>query len=143
MVAEIVRVAVSAPETRPPLESGVAPFRHWYVSVGWPWATTENCASEPAQRARLVGAETDKGTRSCAPMSTIGGEPAPVSGAPGSSKKRGRPATSVVVPTGTAPLFPASTTGEPAPGRRSPGGARKSGFAEIEPVPLTPSWLSL
>src|SRR5262249_36600342 len=89
-VAEIASVSVSAPETRPPLESGVVSLRHWYVSVGWPCATTENCASEPAQSARLVGAETESGTRSCAPMSTIGGGPIPVSGEPGSSKNRGK-----------------------------------------------------
>src|SRR5262245_39230949 len=46
-------------------------------------------------------------------MSTIGGVPTPVSGTRTSSINRGFPSRSVVVPTGTSELFPASINRDP------------------------------
>jgi len=46
-------------------------------------------------------------------MSTIGGVPTPVSTVLGSSTNRGLPSRSVVIPIGTASLFPASIQGKP------------------------------
>src|SRR5512143_1995057 len=70
-------------------------------------------------------------------MSTMPGGtlPTPVSGTSGSSKKRGSPRTSTVVPPGTRVLLPASTAGDPAPRRRSAGAPRKSGSAWVLPEP--------
>jgi hypothetical protein len=79
------------------------------------------------------------GTRSYAPMSTMGGVPDPVSATAGSSKKRGRPAISDVMPPGTAALFPESMADDPEPSRKSfPAGFTKSGFALMLPGPENP-----
>src|SRR5262245_31966745 len=124
----------------PPLLRLTPFLRHRYVSVGWPAAVTEKDAESPEQIVRFDGAVTVIGMRSYAPMSTIPGGtlPTPVSGTSGSSKKRGRPRTSNVVPPGTSELLPASTTGEDGPGRRSPGGPRKTGSASMLPDPAAP-----
>ena len=58
------------------------------------------------------------GWYSKAPMSTIGAVPAPVSTVDGSSRRRGAPARSVVVPAGIEALLPASMPGEPSPAAR-------------------------
>ena len=71
--------------------------------------------------------------------SRIGAVPAPVSALAGSSKKRGRPDKSVVMPGGTAALLPASTAGEPELSRQSPPPAfTKSGLELLLPVPGNP-----
>src|SRR5262249_62102112 len=127
-------------ETAPPWLRLTPFLRHWYVNVGCPVAVTENDAESPEQIVRFDGAVTVIGMRSYAPMSTIPGGtlPKPVSGMSGSSKNRGSPRTSSVVPPGTSVLLPASTTGEDGPGRRSPGGARKRGSASMLPDPAAP-----
>ena len=53
-------------------------------------------------------------------MSTIGGVPLPVFGVNGSSRKRGNPRMSCVMPMGTATLSAASMQGEPDMSRKSP-----------------------
>jgi hypothetical protein len=83
----IVNIAVVAPEIEPPFVRFTTFSRHWYVSGGAPDAVTEKPALAPAQTVWLdgEGAETVRGTRSCEPMSTMGGVPAPVFAAAGSS----------------------------------------------------------